>query len=1277
MAREAPHSKAHAPYTIFLTHAGLDTDFALKLAADLKETGFNIWTTRFDLRRQDDTTSVSDQILADCSAIMPVLSASFIDAPARRAELDRASRLEKRIYPVLLNTWELPDWVRSIENYENLDFTDWRDERVYQARLTTLIDILKWQFQIEVANTPGPLERHIQRQIVSIERHKAFMRAISVPDEPEPGDRRTIYTTSMWGLHVALAPANASSGDETVTAQAVMQDQPSFVICGPNGSGKTTVLHRIALDALYEYDASKGASPLPYLLDASTWPSGQPFADYVAGAWLLDTPPEMLANSGGLILLLDRVESIAGDVERRQSLLDWMEAAGPNARLIASTTQPTDLSWLNAPAYLICPPDAASVAQYIRSHLTNGAADKLIEHLAAARSGYHNGYPRSSSWMAVAALVAFSHHNPGASYPQHTALLISWLLEHLWCYRVAPSADYAMEDIIGPLALLATEMLDEQRVYVPYSYAGQHFARDTVFRHAFNARLLAAQNDYVRFSHDTFRDYFAAVALLDDGIYTRLTQLRFDENGQRIPTRWDQAILFACGLADDTDSQLRIIAEVDPILAAECIDTGLPISANTLQQITDQFVSLIEGANNTRKQALAAALRRIADDVVVTTLLERFHTNGDPYTASAWNVDEDIAMPLKRLGADTIRFLVDILRGEQWQRRRGAAWALGKLQEPAAVPSLIEALGDENPNVRKEASEALQGIGKPAVPGLLKTLRSSNVDLRASVVQTLARMREPAAVSDLIDALADTEWPAFEEVRICDLAARALDQIGTREAQDAVGLWRENGTAISSPLAREISRRIRNQPVETATPGKPIGEVPENLVTDLDSEDWTLRRDAVKQLAEFGPDPIVAQHILTRLVDTDVQVRWAAALALEHFQGEEVVEALIRALRDADWVVCDAAAEVLGKKGIVAVPGLLAALGDASPNVRGAAAEALGQIGAEEAVEPLAALLDDTAIPRLEKTPVCHIAAEALQQIGTDAALTAVSRWWHTLSEQTSAISDNIETPLLQLDQLAYRFTDDGNPHREALLKFLDALNEQDWHSQKRAARALSDYARTLKGTHDAVALETLSQALEGGETLVRWTAIEAMAWMGDENAVPAMIEAVRDSSWTVRIAAIRGLAEIENVSALPDVVAALNDAHALVREAAAETLGIIGDVSASAYLAQSLNTDEDSFVRRAAAEALGLIQERSSVPNLIQALEDSDMNVRRAAAEALGRVGDESAVAPLTGFLDDTSEPSWDDRRMCDIVVEALENIGTLTAKDALQQWRAAQGST
>ncbi len=67
---------------------------------------------------------------------------------------------------------------------------------------------------------------------------------------------------------------------------------------------------------------------------------------------------------------------------------------------------------------------------------------------------------------------------------------------------------------------------------------------------------------------------------------------------------------------------------------------------------------------------------------------------------------------LLAMGKEIVPGMISLLKDDDWEMRRGAAWILGKVGPEAkdAVPALTEALHDSNPEVRTRAAEALKKV---------------------------------------------------------------------------------------------------------------------------------------------------------------------------------------------------------------------------------------------------------------------------------------------------------------------------------------------------------------------------------------------------------------------------------------------------------------------------------------------------------------------------------------------------------------------------------------
>ncbi len=73
------------------------------------------------------------------------------------------------------------------------------------------------------------------------------------------------------------------------------------------------------------------------------------------------------------------------------------------------------------------------------------------------------------------------------------------------------------------------------------------------------------------------------------------------------------------------------------------------------------------------------------------------------------DVRQNLGVALSKIGADAVEPLVVALKGDNVDRRAGAAYSLGLIGPPAraAIPALLDALKDETTEVRRQASYSI------------------------------------------------------------------------------------------------------------------------------------------------------------------------------------------------------------------------------------------------------------------------------------------------------------------------------------------------------------------------------------------------------------------------------------------------------------------------------------------------------------------------------------------------------------------------------------------
>lgn len=129
---------------------------------------------------------------------------------------------------------------------------------------------------------------------------------------------------------------------------------------------------------------------------------------------------------------------------------------------------------------------------------------------------------------------------------------------------------------------------------------------------------------------------------------------------------------------------------------------------------------------------------------------------------------------------------------------------------------------------------------------------------------------------------------------------------------------------------------------------------------------------------------------------------------------------------------------------------------------------------------------------------------------------------------------------------------------------------------------------------------------------------LQTLGKVGDESALPVLLDAARDSDINIRRFAVSALADFRSVDAL---IAALKDSESDIRATAAMSLGLLRDKSAENALMELLS-DNDVSVRSQAVIALGHLRSNYALPMLNQMIStESNEWMRRYISQAIREI--------------------------------------------------------
>ncbi|MHB9030234.1 MAG: HEAT repeat domain-containing protein [Candidatus Latescibacterota bacterium] len=146
-------------------------------------------------------------------------------------------------------------------------------------------------------------------------------------------------------------------------------------------------------------------------------------------------------------------------------------------------------------------------------------------------------------------------------------------------------------------------------------------------------------------------------------------------------------------------------------------------------------------------------------------------------------------------------FLFDRARTERM--RVYTVNGLGRAGNPLATSSLLDALDDPSPEVRREAAVALGKVrAAEAVPRLIQEMEDCESDIRSEAAEALGRIGDHTAFPSLLHALGD------RDVRLRNTVVSALAALGGEEVREKLlELFIVSyDTALFPALAESLSR---------------------------------------------------------------------------------------------------------------------------------------------------------------------------------------------------------------------------------------------------------------------------------------------------------------------------------------------------------------------------------------------------------------------------------------------------------------------------------------
>lgn len=621
---------------------------------------------------------------------------------------------------------------------------------------------------------------------------------------------------------------------------------------------------------------------------------------------------------------------------------------------------------------------------------------------------------------------------------------------------------------------------------------------------------------------------------------------------------------------------------------------------------------------------------------------------------------------LSHRGAAALPSLIEALGDVEWRVRKCAVEALlavGWRGEMAK--DLIAALASpDSAALRNSAAEAFVRFGAAAVPAILEAVTGSEPDVQKFLVDILGDIGDRRATMGLIGLLGQTD----ENVAMA--AVEALGKLRDARAVDALSEILRTGRSLLQFSAVKALQEIGD------------GRAVEPLIGCLTRK--PLERAALEALGRIG-DLRVLNPLAQGLRGGATKVRHVAVRALidlydrmppdaktkiicriREVYGESVAQYLRACLGNDDQVVKRNAITLLGWMGdIQAVPELVAVYDDACkeelvaafirmnregvpklveilPTVpaglREGVARALGEIGDRKAVHALIQLTTDSDghVRQASAVALGHLA----DPLAVRALLQLLEDRYHNVQDAAYRALTRLKGPVL-------------------IKRLLDLMESPD--------AGLRCHAAKLLGTFQVPeAKERLMLDLKDPTPTVRRTALAALESLGGDMSEVFPV-ALSDDDPTVRLETVRILAKRPGRADDNLLRPLLHDPDIWIRSEAIRLLAERGGDGIADTLLLLIN-DPVGMIQIAVCEAMGRLRVRGALQALLRLLSSNDLDVKQAAVAALGDIGGEEVAQHVTPLLDDAH---WGVRAAAAValgrarVAHALPRLRELAERD------------
>lgn len=513
---------------------------------------------------------------------------------------------------------------------------------------------------------------------------------------------------------------------------------------------------------------------------------------------------------------------------------------------------------------------------------------------------------------------------------------------------------------------------------------------------------------------------------------------------------------------------------------------------------------------------------------------------------------------LIKLKTSAVPSLIELLKDENPEIRKFSCDILGEIKDNSSVTAIGELLNDDDNNVRASASEALGEIGgKGVIDILIKALDIDNLWLRFATLEALGKMGEGVPFEPVVKF--------FEDQMLRKGVLDALQSTGDIKSVEFFikGLEDKSATTRNSAVIglaqslENLSLEEKNELKEDIL--KAIND--EFFLTMLDSHVVEVRCSAVKVLAVV--EKIIHQKTLMKMASNgEMEIVITDLLASSKENSLSFILSEMQKFDDNERAY---SCKVLGSIGsAAAVDVLKSALKDNHGHTRKNALLSLGRLNSMDSLKEIAGLLND------EFDDVAEASVAALSQIGSF-SLDSKGRVMKFLSTDFKEKNPRERKLIIMfigyvgdkgdLDVILSALKDEDSNVRQASVLALGSINPKNTLSY--LSVPLTDESNDVRlatinvmgNINSAESEDLLKLALKDTDSWIKSAAVRSLARIGTSSAVEAIGGVIKDDTVVVSITAIDSIADLKGSDGIKFIEEGLSHSDSAVVSSAKEKI--------------------------------------------------------------------------------------------------------------------------